>query len=267
MGPEQARSVGQATPTGSMLEAASGSIRLWLAVVVCGALLLGGSTLFTLMRPVVPREAGRRTARRMMRNVFDRYFHMASALGVIEVDSAELAAIGDEQPLILAPNHPSMLDALLVIARLDNVGCIMKAELWRSPFLGSGARLAGFIRNDSAHNMIRLAVADLRRGSRLLVFPEATRTVQRPVNRLSGGFALIARKARVPVQTILIETDSPYLRKGWSLFRRPPLPIRFRLRLGRRFEPRDDTDQLVAELQQYYASELSPRETGGQGLG
>jgi len=110
--------------------------------------------------------------------------------------------------------------------------------------------------------MIRLAVADLRRGGRLLVFPEATRTVRRPVNPLSGGFALIARKARVPVQTILIETDSPYLRKGWPLFRRPPLPIRFRLRLGRRFEPSDDTGALVAEVERYYASELAPREGG-----
>ena len=84
------------------------------------------------------------------------------------------------------------------------------------------ARMAEFIRNDSPRNMIKLAVRDLQRGSQLLIFPEATRTVTPPVNQLSGGFALIAKKANTPIQTILIETDSPYLRKGWPLFRLPP---------------------------------------------
>jgi 1-acyl-sn-glycerol-3-phosphate acyltransferase len=132
----------------------------------------------------------------------------------------------------------------------------MKAGLRDNIFLGAGARMADFIRNDSPHNMIKAAVRDLHRGSKLLIFPEATRTVRQPVNRLSGGFALIAKKAQVPVQTILIETDSPYLRKGWSLFRLPPLPITFRLRLGRRFEPRDDVESLVCEVERYFIGEL-----------
>jgi 1-acyl-sn-glycerol-3-phosphate acyltransferase len=215
-----------------------------------------------LLQPFVSGVPGRRIARTFLRRMFSSYVRTVSALGIVEVDSAELDAIGNETSLILAPNHPSMLDAMLVIARLDNVACIMKAELSGSPFVGAGARVAGYIRNDSPYSMVRLAVADLREGGRLLIFPEATRTVRRPVNPLSGGFALIAKKAGVPVQTILIETDSPYLSKGWPLFRRPPMPIRFRLRLGRRFDPSDDTDGLVADLQAYYAHELA-RDGGG----
>jgi hypothetical protein len=34
------------------------------------------------------------------------------------------------------------------------------------------------------------------------------------------------------------------------------MPIRFRLRLGKRFAPRDDVDALVAEMERYYAEEL-----------
>jgi 1-acyl-sn-glycerol-3-phosphate acyltransferase len=132
----------------------------------------------------------------------------------------------------------------------------MKAELWDNIFLGAGARMADFIRNDSPRSMIKRAVCDLKRGSQLLIFPEATRTVRPPVNPLSGGFALIAKKANAPVQTILIETDSPYLRKGWPLFLLPPLPITFRVRLGRRFEPCDDAESLAAEVERYFTAEL-----------
>ena len=113
--------------------------------------------------------------------------------------------------------------------------------------------------------MIRLAIEDLARGSHLLIFPEATRTVRDPVNPLTGGFALIAKRSGAPVQTILIETDSPYLRKGWPLFRRPSFPIRFRLRLGRRFEPDDDVDGLVAAVEQHYRDELGGESRGAPG--
>ena len=258
-----ARLVGEPDMATSVFEAAADHLRLWLALVLCGLLFLGSCAVFALMQPFLGGRKGRRRVRAAIRRIFGGYLRAVAALGIVEVDSAELDAIGDEPSLILAPNHPSMLDAMLVIARLDDVACIMKAELWGSPFLGAGARLAGYIRNDSAYSMVRLAVDDLREGGRLLIFPEATRTVRRPVNPLSGGFSLIAKKAQVPVQTILIETDSPYLGKGWSLFRRPPMPIRFRLRLGRRFQPGDDIGRLVADLQGYYASELAPRDTGG----
>ena len=90
----------------------------------------------------------------------------------------------------------------------------------------------------------------------LLLFPEGTRTISSPVNPFKGSIALIARQARVPVQTVLIETDSGYLGKGWPLFRKPPMPISYRVRLGRRFDPPQNTHRFMVELEQYFAQEL-----------
>jgi 1-acyl-sn-glycerol-3-phosphate acyltransferase len=247
---------------GGILRTAVAYLGLWSGLLACGVMFLGWCGIAFAISPLFAEADRRRIGRLWMQRLFCLFLRVLHGLKLVQVDNDALETLRHERSLILAPNHPSMLDVVLVIARLSEVGCIMKAELWDNIFLGAGARMADFIRNDSPHSMIKLAVRDLRRGSQLLIFPEATRTVRAPVNELPGGFALIAKKANAPIQTILIETDSPYLRKGWPLFRLPPLPITFRLRLGRRFEPRDDVDSLVAEVERYFIEELGERAGG-----
>ena len=104
--------------------------------------------------------------------------------------------------------------------------------------------------------MVKESVAHLRRGGVLLLFPEGTRTIHSPINPLVGSVGLIAKYANVPVQTLVIETDSPYLSKGWPLFRRPSLPITYRVRLGRRFDAPTDVAAFTEELDLYYRREL-----------
>jgi len=133
---------------------------------------------------------------------------------------------------------------------------VLKADLMSNIFLGAGSRLARYIRNEPVRRMVQLASDDFVCGSHLLLFPEGTRTTSSPVNALKGSIGLIAHHARVPVQTILIETDSAYLSKGWPLFRKPPMPIHYRVRLGRRFDPPQHTRRFMAELERYFAHEL-----------
>jgi len=40
------------------------------------------------------------------------------------------------------------------------------------------------------------------------------------------------------------------------LFRKPPMPMHFRVRLGRRFEPPANSHEFMAELEHYFAHEL-----------
>jgi hypothetical protein len=129
----------------------------------------------------------------------------------------------------------------------------MKAEL-EELLLGAGARLAGYIGNESVHRMIDRSIASLRQGTDLPSFPGNDDAVAG--QRVRGSIGIIARHA-VPVQTVIIDTDSPYLSKGWPLLRKPALPITYRIRLGRRFDPPDRARDLVRELEQYFAAELA----------
>jgi 1-acyl-sn-glycerol-3-phosphate acyltransferase len=132
----------------------------------------------------------------------------------------------------------------------------MKSQLMNNVFLGSGSRLARYVRNDSSRHMVKESVAHLRAGGVLLLFPEGTRTTRAPINPLVGSVGLIAKHANVPVQTLLIETDSPFLSKGWPLFKRPDLPIAYRVRLGQRFDPPPDVGAFTVQLDQYFRRSL-----------
>jgi 1-acyl-sn-glycerol-3-phosphate acyltransferase len=140
------------------------------------------------------------------------------------------------------------------------VTCVMKADLIDNPIYGAAARLAGYIRNDEFIGGVRQAVEDLRAGSQLLLFPEGTRTTRLPVNRLKGGADLVSKRSGAPIQTVLIETTSPFLSKSWPLHGLPPLPVCYRVRLGRRFMPKDNLREMIAELEAYLASELDCRD-------
>jgi 1-acyl-sn-glycerol-3-phosphate acyltransferase len=210
---------------------------------------------------LLPRHSGTRLGQFAIMAGFRCFVALMKSGGIIKCDLAALDALRCDTSIVIAPNHPSMLDAVLVISRLPRVVCIMKARIWDNLFLGGGARLASYIRNDTPMDMVRQAVEEVRAGNPLLIFPEGTRTVQLPLNRFKGGFALIAKLSGAPVQTVFIETNSPYLCKGWSVFRKPPrFPLTYSVRLGRRFEPQDDVAAFVAELEQYYAREMGAAE-------
>ena len=236
----------------------------WLALqaqlLLLGLMSVAWNAAALLLYPLLPRAVGRRLGRAMIAYGYRIFWRIAAAVGMLRLDAEVLDTLRDEAGLIVVANHPSMLDALMLVARLPRSACIMKASLMRNPLLGPGARLARYIRNDSAYGMIQVAVQDLQDGGQLVLFPEGTRTTQAPVNPFHASFALIAKRARVPVQAVFIDTNSPYLGKGWPLWRLPPLPIRFAVRLGRRFEPPQDHLALLAEVQSHFAaSVLQPR--------
>ena len=231
-------------------------------LVLYGGLLLFGLSVFiwsavaAVIYPLLPRRLGSRLGQLTIMAIFRGFLYVLQASGIVKCDLSALDALRDDGALVIAPNHPSLLDAVLVVSRLPRVVCIMKAEIWDNVFLGGGARFASYIRDDFPFTMVRSAAAAVRAGNQLLIFPEGTRTRQKAGYHFKGGFALIAKTARVPVQTVFIETNSLFLSKGWPLFRKPAFPLIYRARLGRRFEVQEDAKSLIADLECYYRETL-----------
>ena len=237
------------------------ALPLYALLVLLGAISLPWNIAAMLLYPLLPVTTGRALGRSAISFAYRFFWAAAQLTGMMRIEADCLDALAGERGLILVANHPTMLDALLLVARLPRSACIMKADLMHNIFLGAGARLARYICNDSARTMIRLAVQDLRRGGQLVIFPEGTRTVDPQLNHFRPGVTLISKLAQAPIQTVFIETDTPYLRKGWPIWRVPPLPIVVTLRLGERFQPATDSDALMCELEQYFRLHMEQRAT------
>ena len=109
-----------------------------------------------LLLRVLPVGRGQALGRAAISRSYRVFWSVAQSVGMMQIDSQALQSLRNEPGgLIIAANHPSTLDAMLIVAYLPRSVCIMKASLLRNIFLGAGARLARYISNQSARGMIR----------------------------------------------------------------------------------------------------------------
>ena len=232
------------------------TIAFYVVLATFGIVFLGWNLPATVLFWALPRARSVRVGQYMIMRGFRTLLGLMRAAGLARFDLSAIDVLRDEPGLLIAPNHPTLLDALLVTSRLPRVVCITKASLWDNPALGAGARLAGYIRNDAPHRLVRRAAEAIRGGSQLLIFPEGTRTVTPPIGRFKAGFALMARQAGAPVQTVILHASSPYISKGWPLWRRPRFPLVYRARLGQRFTVSGPAEAFSTRLEAYFRAEL-----------
>jgi 1-acyl-sn-glycerol-3-phosphate acyltransferase len=120
---------------------------------------------------------------------------------------------GDHLPaegsFLLTSNHQSYLDPILVAAGQGRpVGFMAWDALFRSWWFGPMIRWAGAfpVRPDQAdHGAFRSALARLRAGQGLVIFPEAGRSPHGGVIEMRDGVALLALRAGAPIVPVRIE--------------------------------------------------------------
>jgi 1-acyl-sn-glycerol-3-phosphate acyltransferase len=208
-----------------------------------------------LFRGVHARLAGQK----LIHKLFRFFMGYVRVFGLVELDATELSEMREPGGLIVAANHPSLLDAVIMVSQFPQAVCLMKGSLARNVIFSGTARLAGYIHNKSGLGLVKKCEERLQEGASLLVFPEGTRTVGGRLLPFKMGFALVAVLTRSPVQTIIVTADTNFLGKGWPLFKRPVFPLRYSLRLGQRLQPAPDEDAKTfgGRVENYFRERLS----------
>jgi 1-acyl-sn-glycerol-3-phosphate acyltransferase len=177
--------------------------------------------------------AVRATIRRLF-GAWTAWLH-ATRIAIIEWTGFEDEVL---QPgTVYIANHPTIVDATIVLARLPDAVCIFKPALMRNPAVGPAAVMAGYVRGDSGIDLLKAAAASVANGQSLLVFPEGTRTAEGTIlGTMKPGFALIADRAKAPVRLLIIRTNSSLGRRGRPWFPAPVvLPARVTISLDQIF--------------------------------
>lgn len=246
-----------------MFKSISQSLLMGLGLLYWAVMGLIITVIGTLLYAVLPKKYSLTCGRFILQKaflVFIAYFKIA---GLLELDDSALQRLAEHKgAMIIAPNHISLWDAVFIIAKIPETVCIMKGAILRNPFLGGGARLAGYIPNDAASQMLLAAAHQLKKGAKLLLFPEGTRTKTEAewLNPFQGAVSLVAKHSAAPVFPVFIRCNSRFYEKGWPMYRKPPhfpIQISFEVADPIIFTAGDSVQAFTERLEQLYSTELS----------
>ncbi len=110
---------------------------------------------------------------------------------------------------VLASNHLSLLDILVLYELFRPFKWVSKAELFRVPIVGWTMALNDYVRvwrgdAESVRQMLEHSRRHLARGSPILLFPEGTRSRDGRLQRFKDGGFRLALDAGVPVFPIAL---------------------------------------------------------------
>ena len=101
---------------------------LYISLTLFGVTGFVYTLIGAVLYPLLPRRFGARLGRLIMTGLFRLYLFFVKSTGLVKYDLSALDALGDEA-IIIAPNHPGLIDVVLIGSRLTNVVCIMKADI------------------------------------------------------------------------------------------------------------------------------------------
>lgn len=202
------------------------------------------------MSTAAPRPRGHSTFGRCLYSVL---WIVSRALGVsmFGVRTRFAEPLPDCGGLIVLSSHQSHLDPLLLGLACDRrLSSLARSSLYTFKpfgFIITALDAVPIDRNASAVAAMKTVIKRLEDGAAVIIFPEGTRTATGRLGEIKSGFALIAKKAKVPIVPVAIVGAW----ECWPKTRLLPRPGRIRLEFGRVIRPEEiatlDDRTLVAE--------------------
>ncbi|MBE3592592.1 MAG: 1-acyl-sn-glycerol-3-phosphate acyltransferase [Thermoanaerobacter sp.] len=129
---------------------------------------------------------------------------------MFRIEVRGLKNIPKKGPVIICPNHISLLDPPVIGALLNRrIYFMAKEELFKNPFLKlllrTGLGAFPVKRGTADLSAIKTALTYLKKGRAIGIFPEGTRSKTGKLQKAEPGVALLAIKGNAPVVPIGIK--------------------------------------------------------------
>jgi 1-acyl-sn-glycerol-3-phosphate acyltransferase len=178
-----------------------------------------------------------------------------------------LENLPEKGPLIIASNHLSSLDTILLGGNTPGANYAMaKRELYRRrpiAWMWGGCNVFPVDRHTADRWALRTAIEALERGGRLILWVEGTRAASPAMQRAEPGVGFLLRRVPCDVVPVAVWGSEKALVKGRLLPRRVPVTLQF----GRPFTPdlsgpRRDHQAVADQVGAHIAALLPPEYRG-----
>lgn len=200
---------------------------LSFALFGIGALVLA-FLVFPAIRLCIPsKRKFRRALRSTVSGSFALFVLVMKLLGLIKVRVREPEKLRNARGVIVAANHPSLIDVVILIAHLPQADCIIKSKLRNNPFVRGVVRGIYISNSLDFQDTVKACADSLAEGNSLVIFPEGTRTGSGAQPSLKRGSAQLALRIGCEILPVTIKASNPRgLRRGdpfFSLSREGPV--------------------------------------------
>ncbi len=187
------------------------------------------------------------------------YLEYHSFLGVVSIAFLHQRRLG---PGLIVANHPSLVDALWILATQPHACCVLKGDLQNSWLFRYLVTELNYVSNSDPERLLAEGSERLRNGETLLVFPEATRTEPRALPEFRLGAAELVVRTGACVHPVVIFKTGSYLSKSRAWYKFPRRVVHWWIGFSpsTRFEigesPRQARRQITTDLQRYFHQRL-----------
>lgn len=185
------------------------------------------TAVLSVFGPLAPSDAVLRKANTILVRLF---FWLVRTLGLSRIRIDPKAREATARPALIIANHTGLIDAPVINTFIPGMVCVFKNSLLKNPCFSHVLRHSGHLSNADGIDMIRKGIQVLESGRSLLLFPEGTRGEHSENFSFKPGFAIVAKRASVPVVLLAIENPDYILTKHRPFLYAPDLPFHYNFR-------------------------------------
>ena len=212
----------------------------WLSFFIFGlSSLILVSLIFPPMRLFIhPKDKFMRYSRRFVSFSLGGFVNFMHLIRIVDVEAENRESYRNLSSKIVAVNHPSLLDVIILFSLIPNADCIVNAYLNHSILRGVVRQL--YILNSlNFEELSQACTNSLNQGNCLIIFPEGTRTPrsgQAKIKRGAAHISLVTGRNIIPVHIGGTDKYGLGKRDPWTGFN-PRERYVYRIEMGDEIKP------------------------------
>ena len=176
--------------------------------------IITGSIIIPVLLIFCKKSQQRKTLSFTIHILWRAFVSLMRGLKLIDIKCSDSKKLRKIRGKIVIANHPSLIDVVILVARIPNSICVVKESLFHNIFIRAIIRRVYVSNSMNAEKFVRQASEILDAGYNIIIFPEGTRTIPGKPVHFHRGFAYLQIESKHDILPIHIENTPKILGKN-----------------------------------------------------